>query len=93
MGAGGGDVGFCVTGDGRVAIEDEVAVRSDAAGVDLGTLGTALGTGEAGKEERDNEGSLENATADRTCNWGAKSGRTKNQIMVNGHGGLTSLLR
>jgi hypothetical protein len=37
VGAGGGDVGFSVAGDGGVAIEDEVAVRSDAAGVDLGT--------------------------------------------------------
>jgi hypothetical protein len=93
MGAGGGDAGFCVTGDGRVAVEDEVAVRSDAAGVDLGTLGTALGTGEPGKKERQDEGSPEDATADRTCNRDVKSWRTKNQVSVNGHGGLPSLLR
>jgi hypothetical protein len=36
MCAGGGDTGFCVAGDGCVAIEDEVAVGSDAAGIDLG---------------------------------------------------------
>ena len=71
MGAGGGDAGFCIAGDGRVAIEDEVAVRGDAAGVDLGT-------GETGKKERQNEGSPEDAIAYCTCNRGAKSGRTKN---------------
>jgi hypothetical protein len=83
MGAGGGDAGFCVTGDGCVAIEDEVAVGSDVAGVDLGI---DLGTGEAGKKKRQDEASPEDATADRTCNWDAKSGRTKNQICGNGHG-------
>jgi hypothetical protein len=36
MRAGGGDPRFCVAGDGCVAIEDEVAVGSDAAGIDLG---------------------------------------------------------
>jgi hypothetical protein len=78
MCAGGGDTGFSVTGDGRVAIEDEVAVRSDAAGVDLGN-------GETGEKERQDEGSPEEATADRRCNRNAKSGRTKNQICENGH--------
>jgi hypothetical protein len=71
MRAGGGDSGFSVAGDGCVAIQDEVAVGSDAAGVDLGT-------GESDKEERDDEGSAEDATADRTCNRGAKGGRRKN---------------
>jgi hypothetical protein len=71
MRAGGGDAGFSVPGNGRVAIEDEVAVRGDAAGVDLGT-------GESHKEECDDEGSVEDATADRTCNRGAKGGCRKN---------------
>ena len=44
MCSGRGDARFCVAGDGRVAIEHEVAVRGDAAGVDLGT-------GETGKKE------------------------------------------
>ena len=83
MRAGRGDAGFCVTGDGGVAIEDEVAVGSDAAGVDLGT---GLGSGETGKKERQDEGSPEDAIADRTCNRNAKSGRTKNRICGNGHG-------
>jgi hypothetical protein len=34
--SGGEDAGFGVAGDGGVAIEDEIAVRSDAGGVDLG---------------------------------------------------------
>jgi len=34
--ASGEEVGFCVGGDGCVAIEDKVAVRGDAGGVDLG---------------------------------------------------------
>jgi hypothetical protein len=79
MSAGGGDAGFCIAGNGRVAIEDEVAVGGDAAGVDLGT-------GETGKQERQDEGSPEDAMADHTCDLGAKRGRMKNQIMVNGHG-------
>jgi hypothetical protein len=70
MCAGGGDAGFSVTGNGRVAIEDEVAVRRDAAGVDLGA-------GESGEKEGDDEGSAEDATADRTYNRGAKGGRRK----------------
>jgi hypothetical protein len=71
MRSGGGDPRFCVAGDGRVAIEDEVAVRGDAAGVNLGT-------GEAAKKERQNNGSPEDAMADCTCSRGAKGGRTKN---------------
>ena len=50
MRSGGDGAGFGVDGDGCVAIEDEVAVGSDAAGVDLGT-------GESGKKERQDEGS------------------------------------
>ncbi len=49
-------------------------------------LGTGLGSGETGKKERQDEGSPEDAIADRTCNRNAKSGRTKNQICGNGHG-------
>jgi hypothetical protein len=75
MRAGGGDAGFCVAGDGCVAIKDEVAVGSEAAGVDLGT---DLGAGETDKEERYDERSPEDAMADRTCNQGAKGGRTEN---------------
>jgi len=71
MGAGGGDAGLCVAGDGRVAIEDEIAVRSDAAGVDLGA-------GETGKKKCQDEDFPEDASADRPCNRDAKNGRTKN---------------
>jgi hypothetical protein len=49
MGAGGGDAGFGVTGNGCVAIEDEVAVGSDAAGVDLASGN--LGAGDAGNKK------------------------------------------
>jgi hypothetical protein len=76
MCAGGGDTGFSVTGDGRVAIEDEVTVGGDAAGVDLGP--DNLGASQTGEEEGDDEGSAEDATADRTCNRGTKGGRRKN---------------
>ena len=34
-GAGGVDAGFCISGDGGVAIDDEVAVGNDGSGVDL----------------------------------------------------------
>jgi hypothetical protein len=34
--SGGGDAGGCVTGNGGVAIDDEIVVGSDAVGVDLG---------------------------------------------------------
>jgi hypothetical protein len=76
MSAGGGYAGFSVARNGRVAIEDEVAVGSDAAGVDLGS--DNLGAGEPDQEEREDEGSAEDATADRTCNRGAKGGRRRN---------------
>jgi hypothetical protein len=85
MRASGGDAGFGIAGDGGVAIEDEVAVRGDARGVDLGT-------GETSKEERDDEGSAEAATADCTCSGGAKSGRRKKRVGGTGHDD-TSLLR
>lgn len=39
-GTGGGDAGLCVSGDGGVAIEDEVTMGGDAGGVDLGTGGS-----------------------------------------------------
>ena len=58
-GAGGGDAGFGVAGDGGVTIEDEVAVGSDAGCVDLRG-------GQTGKEEGQDEGSLEAAAADPT---------------------------
>jgi hypothetical protein len=85
MCAGGGDAGFRITGDGCVAIEDEVAVGSDAAGVDLGT-------GEPGEEDRQDEGSVEEAAANCPCNRDAKRRRRKIQVAGNGHG-FTSLLR
>jgi hypothetical protein len=85
MCAGGGDARFRITRDGCVAIENEVAVGSDAAGVDLGT-------GQSGKKECQDEVSPEDAMADRACNRGAKSGPRKNQIGGKGHG-CTSLLR
>jgi hypothetical protein len=71
MGAGGGDAGFGIAGDGRVAIEDEVAVGSDAVGVDLGT-------GESGQTKRQDECSPKDAMADRGCSRCAKSGRREN---------------
>jgi hypothetical protein len=83
MGAGRRDAGFGVAGDGGVAIEDEIAVGSDAAGVDLGI---GLGAGETCQEECKDKGSVENATADRACSWDAKSRHTKNQVARNGHG-------
>ena len=64
VGAGGGDAGFGVAGDGGVAIEDEVAVRRDAGGVDLGT-------GEAGEEDGQDEGSAEEADG----RWHVQPGR------------------
>jgi hypothetical protein len=51
-------------------------VRGDAAGVDL--TSDNLGTGEPGKEEREDESSAQDTPADRTCNRGAKGGRMKN---------------
>ena len=72
----GGDAGFCIAGDGGVAIEDEVAVGSDAAGIDLGS--DNLGASQAREEKGDDQGSVEDATADRTCNRGTKGGRRKN---------------
>jgi len=48
-GSGGGYAGFGVGGDGGVAIENEVAVRSDAVGVDLGS-------GKAGEKQRKKDG-------------------------------------
>jgi hypothetical protein len=87
MRAGGGDAGFGVTGDGGVAVEDEVAMRSDAAGVDLGSdLGSDLGAGEAGEKERQDEGSPEDAMADCTCKGDAASGRRKHWVGGDGHG-------
>jgi hypothetical protein len=88
MGAGGGDAGFGVAGDGGVAIEDEVAVRCDARGVDLGI---DLGAGETGEEDRQDEGSVAQA-ADCACNGDGKSRRRKIQVGGNGHG-CTSLFR
>jgi hypothetical protein len=79
MGAAGGDAGLCVAGDGRVAIENEVAMRSDAVGVNLGA-------GDTGKKKCQDKDFPEDAPADRTCNRSSKSGRTKNKVMVNGHG-------
>jgi hypothetical protein len=51
-----------------------------------------LGAGEAGKKERQDEASPEDATADRKCSRDAKGGLRKKEITVNGHG-ITSLLR
>ena len=85
MRARGGDAGFCIAGDGGIAIEDEVAVRGDAGGVDLGT-------GETSEEERQDEGSPEEAMADCTCSGGAKSGCRKKRVGGTGHDD-TSLLR
>jgi hypothetical protein len=76
MRAGRGDAGFSVTGNGRVAIEDEVAVRRDAVGVDLAS--DNLGAGKPNQEECEDESSAEDATADRTCNRSAKGGYRRN---------------
>ncbi len=91
VGAGSGDAGFGVAGNGGVAIEDEVAMRRDARGVDLCT-------GKAGEEDRQDEGTVEQAASDfsgnrdPTNNRDAKSRRRKIEDAGNGHGG-TSLLR
>jgi hypothetical protein len=55
-GACGGDSHFSVTRDGGVAIEDEVAVGSDAGSVDLGF-------GERGKKEHKDDGCAKAAEA------------------------------
>jgi hypothetical protein len=70
MRSGGGDAGFRIAGDGGVAIEDEVTVRGDAAGVDLGA-------GETGKKEGQDEGLPEEAMADGACSGDRASGRRK----------------
>jgi len=54
-------------------------MRSDAAGVDLGS-------GEAGEKERQDEGSPEDAMADGTGNGDVASGRRKNWVGGDGHG-------
>ena len=74
--SGGGDAGFGVPGDGGVAIEDEVAVGSDAGGVDLGH--GKLGCGEACEKERKDGGVLQKVTDCSRCyrntkNWGMKN--------------------
>jgi hypothetical protein len=85
MGADRGDTGFGVAGDGGVAIENEVAMGRDGGGVDLGAC-------KAGEEDRQDEGSVEEATGDFAGNRDAKSRRRKLQGAGDGHGG-TSLLR
>jgi hypothetical protein len=66
MGAGGGNAGFRVARDGGVAIEDEVAVRRDAGGVDLGS-------GETRQQERQDDCPFACAIAEQTSRGNAKS--------------------
>jgi len=57
-GASGGEMGFGVAGDGCVAIEDYVAVGSDAGGIDLCD-------GEGGKEREKKSGETGDASAEQ----------------------------
>ena len=54
-GAGGGDAGLGVAGNGGIAVEDEVAMGSDAGGVDLGASDT-------GEEEDQDDGASKRMT-------------------------------
>ena len=87
MGAGGGDAGFGVAGDGGVAVEDEVAVGSDAGGVDLGA-------GECGEEQKISEDKARRkmAMADGSAVGDEESGLAESNLLRAEHG-CTSLLR
>jgi len=76
MGSSGGDAGLGVTGDGGVAIEDEVAVGGDAGGIDLGY--GKLGCYERCKKESKHGGALQKRATGRTCGRNTKNGRRKN---------------
>jgi len=91
LSAGRGDASFSVAGDGGVAIEDEVAMGSDAGGVDLGVGETGE---EEGEEKYEDDGAFAGGVAERRNGHGrhAKSWRTESQVAINGHG-CTSLLR
>jgi hypothetical protein len=84
-GSGGGDEGLCVGGDGGVAIEDKIAMGSDAGGVDLGSS-------HAGEEERQDTEPLQKTMNGLTCRVKMKIGRVKSQAGGNRHG-CTSMLR
>ncbi len=84
-GAGGGDVGLGVAGNGGVAVEDEVAMGSHAGGVDLGA-------GETGEEEDQDDGALIDGVSEQTRGGDSKSLGTTNQVAAKGHG-CTSVLR
>jgi hypothetical protein len=55
--AGGGDASLGVAGDGRVAVEDEVTVRSDAGGINLSASETR-------QKDRQNKVDFDDATAE-----------------------------
>ncbi len=78
MSAGGEEVSLCVGGDGGVAIEDDVAVRSDAGGVDLGD-------GERGEEREKESGQARDASAERACAGRSESRLCENGFVENGH--------
>ncbi len=76
--AGGCDPGFGIAGDDGVAIEDEIAVGSDAGGIDLGG-------GDAAEKEQEDEGVSGERSGSRSNNGHTKSRRTGSQVMVKGH--------
>jgi hypothetical protein len=59
-GAGRGDASFCVAGDGGVAIEDEVVVRGNAGGIDLGAC-------ETDEDKPQDDGLVKGEASEETC--------------------------
>lgn len=78
-GAGCGDVAFGIGGDGGVVVEDEVAVWSDAAGVDLGS-------GDAGEEQSQEDKTAEKIAAEERRSGAVGTGRAEIRIAALEHG-------
>jgi len=78
MSAGGEDMGFRVGGDGCIAIEDDVAVGSDAGGVDLRG-------GEWGKKWEKESGQARDASVERTCADRSETRLCESGLDENGH--------
>jgi hypothetical protein len=76
-GSSGGDAGFGVSGDGGVAIDDQVAVRSDASGIDLGCEKRGRNKLNCG-EESEHGSALQARAIGQTRGRGPKIRRMKN---------------
>jgi hypothetical protein len=87
-GSNGSDAGLCISGDSGVAIEDEVAMGSDAGGIDL----SSLSSGEMRGEERKDTELLQIAATRQTCRANMKIRCVKSMAGGNEHDG-TSVLR